>query len=155
MQTDQDIAIVRVLQGDIPLVARPFLEIANQLGISEADLLQKISEMHNQGVIRRFGAILRHRQAGITANAMVVWRVPAEDIERVGTIMAQSPAVTHCYERPTGPDWPYNLYTMIHGRSTEECEEVVQKLAQLTNIKECQLLYGIKEYKKTSMQYFK
>jgi DNA-binding Lrp family transcriptional regulator len=131
MQTDQDIAIVRALQGDIPLVARPFIQIANQLGIGEADLLHKISEMQNQGVIRRFGAILRHRQAGITANAMVVWRVPAEDIERVGTIMAQSPAVTHCYERPTGPDWPYNLYTMIHGRSTVECEEVVQKLAQI------------------------
>lgn len=154
MLSPQEIEIVRCLQEDIPLVRQPFADLAGRLNMSEAELLIKIKELQERGLIRRFGAILRHRQAGVTANAMVVWIIPEAEAGRVGRKMAASSAVTHCYLRPTGPDWPYNLYTMVHARSTAECEARVRELAAIAGQAEHRLLYGLEEYKKTSMRYF-
>jgi DNA-binding Lrp family transcriptional regulator len=154
MLSQQEIEIVRCLQGDIPLVPRPFSLIAEQLGMEESELLKKVQEMQQRGIIRRFGAILRHRKAGVSANAMVVWEIPADQVERVGPLMAAIPAVTHCYQRPTASGWPYNLFTMVHGQSREECEILVQALAESIGQYNYRLLYGTQEFKKTSMRYF-
>jgi DNA-binding Lrp family transcriptional regulator len=154
MLSPQEIEIVRLLQGDVPLTERPFADLADQLNMTEVELLEKIEKMQQWGIIRRFGAILRHRQAGMQANAMVVWIIPEAEVERVGKQLAAFPAVTHCYQRPTAPDWPYNLYTMVHARTQTECTALVQELAAVAGQAEHRLLYGLEEYKKTSMRYF-
>ncbi len=146
--------IVKVLQEDLPLTPRPFQEIAAHCGMSEDELLAKIGELQEEGVIRRFGARLRHQRLGITANGMGVWQVPEGDAQRVGEIMAEFPEVSHCYQRPTFPDWPYNLFTMIHARTRQECEAVAQRIAEATGLKECKLLFSSREFKKSTMVYY-
>ena len=104
--------------------------------------------------MRRYSAVLHHRRAGFRANSMVVWIVPAERSVEVGNIMAQSSWVTHCYERPTFPDWPYTHFTMIHATSKEKCEEVARQISEATAIVDYKLLYSTREYKKTRVRYF-
>jgi len=106
--------------------------------------------------MRRFAAVLHHRQAGFSANAMGVWAVPGDDaeIERVGALMAGFRAVSHCYRRPSYPDWPYNIFTMVHGRSPEECEQTLTAVAAKTGIRDHRALYSTKEYKKVRVRYF-
>ena len=104
--------------------------------------------------MRRFSAVLHHRKAGFKANAMAVWRVPEERSEEVGSIMATSPWVTHCYERPTFPDWPYTHFTMIHGTSKKQCLDAVSDISENTGITDYQLIYSTREYKKTRVRYF-
>ena len=116
MITDLEQKIITLLQHDFPLTPDPFRQLALQLGLTEAALLDHLRRLQDEGVIRSFRAILEHRQAGFTANAMVVWRVPPGRVAEVGRIMASFPEVSHCYERETSADWPYNLYTMLHGR---------------------------------------
>lgn len=154
MLNELEKAVVRELQGDLPLVHRPYKIIAERLGIKEEELIQMIKQMKEKGLIRRFGGALRHREIGFVANAMVVWLVPKERVEEVGKIMASFPEVTHCYERPTHAQWPYNLFTMIHGKSSQDCERVIQKIAEKTQIQQYKILYSIRELKKSSMQYF-
>ena len=106
--------ILRAIQDGIPLTHSPFSEIANQLDMSEKEVISQIKVMHEKGIIRRFGASIGHRDIGIIANAMCIWNVPDERVGDVGTIMANFPEVTHCYERPRRPEWNYNLFTMVH-----------------------------------------
>lgn len=151
---ETDKGLIRHLQGDIPLTERPFREIAEKMGISESALIERARQFKEKGYIRRFGATLRHRQAGFSANGMGVWIVPEEDRERVGKIMATFKEVTHCYERPSFEGWPFNLFTMIHGQSKEECFEVAERISGATGITDYKLLFSSREFKKTSMQYF-
>lgn len=146
--------IIRKLQEDLPLVPQPYKTIADELGITEEILLKKINEFKERGLIRRMGAALCHRETGYKANAMVVWIVPTERIEEIGMTMASFSEVTHCYQRPTFPDWPYNMFTMIHGKTREECKKVVEKIASNINIDKYKLLYSTVELKKSSMKYF-
>lgn len=104
--------------------------------------------------MRRFGAILHHRKAGFSSNVMVVWVVPDDKCEEAGKVMASFPQVSHCYKRTPLVQWPYNMYTMIHGQTKEECETVVSDISRITGIYEFELLYSTKELKKTSMKYF-
>ena len=150
----RDKAILAVLQGDFPVTGRPYAAIAAQLGISEQELLQQIKRYQASGVIRKLGAVLHHRKVGFAANALCVWQVPEEQLDRVGGIFAGHPAVSHCYARVSHPAWPYSLYTMIHGTSAAECEACVRQLADLSGIKAYNLLYSLRELKKTSMRYF-
>lgn len=152
--TEIEKRICKEVQEDIPLTSRPFKELADKTGILEDDFILKINEFLENGYIRRFGAALRHRKAGITANGMGVWVVPEPERERVGKIMASFKEVSHCYERPSFEDWPYNLFTMIHGRTKEECFEVAKKISEATGIKEYNLLFSSQEFKKESMVYF-
>ncbi len=154
MFTDDEKKLIRMLQEDLPLVTQPFKVIAGEVGLTEEEVIAKIQEWAKKGTIRRFGAILRHREAGFRENAMVVWRVPAKHVEKVGKIMATFKEVSHCYERLTYPGWPYNLFTMIHGRTKEECEEVARKISKATDTKDFKLLYSTREFKKVSMKYF-
>ncbi|MBT9136675.1 MAG: hypothetical protein DDT34_01757 [Firmicutes bacterium] len=152
--SDLDKKIIARLQGDLPLQVEPFAAIAAELGISEDQLLQKMETYLSAGVMRRLGTILRHHQAGYSANAMVGWAVPDELVEKVGKIMASFSAASHVYLRPTYPDWPFNLFTMLHGKAPEELEKTAAEISELTGIKEYKLLYSTREFKKTSMKYF-
>lgn len=152
--TEKEKSLIRIVQGDMPITERPYKAIADSLGVTEEEVITKIKEFREKGYIRRFGATLRHREAGIMANGMGIWIVSKEDVQRVGKIMASFKEVTHCYERPTFSDWPYNVYTMIHGKTREDCEAVAKRISEATGIKDYKMLYSTKEFKKTSMKYF-
>ncbi len=113
--------VIASIQEDLPLVERPYLQLAQKIGITEAEFLEVMEKLVEKGVIRRFGATLRHQKSGFSANAMVAWQVPEEKIQTVGHQMAESKAVSHCYRRDPKPTWPYNLYTMIHAKSEKMC----------------------------------
>ncbi len=153
--TARQMALVRELQKDIPLVERPFDDWAAAAGLSPAELLAETRGFLACGEMRRFAAVLQHRAAGFVANAMGVWRVPEnEDPDKYGAVMASFSAVSHCYRRPTYPDWPYALFSMVHGRTVDDCERTLQAIAEKTGLREYQALYSSKEYKKTRVQYF-
>lgn len=114
----------------------------------------KIKELQKEGILRRFGAVLHHRKAGYHANAMVVWIVPDEKTEEAGKIMSSFTQVSHCYQRSTSSGWPYNMFTMVHAKTKQECEEVVSKIADAIRIYEYEFLYSTIEIKKSSMKYF-
>lgn len=152
--SELDKKIVRALQGEFPLVAEPYRALAEQVGIDEALFLERVRILTAEKKIRKMGAVLRHREAGFVANVLVAWSVPAERLDAVATAMAESPAVSHCYDRNTAPGWPYNLYTMVHGHSREECEQIVAALGAANGISDHVMLYSKKEWKKTSMKYF-
>jgi siroheme decarboxylase len=149
-----DKRIIRQIQGDLPLSSTPFATLARRSGIDEKEYLRRVHRLKRQGLIRRFGAILRHEQAGYQGNAMAVWRVEEDQIEKIGSIMASFPAVTHCYVRPAVPQWPYNLYTMLHGRIPEHCRELAEKISAKTGLGNYRLLFSKREHKKSSMRYF-
>ncbi len=153
--TEAEQAALRLLQADIPDMERPYLEIAQRTGLTEEAVLDLLRGLKDQGVVRRFGATLRHQQAGYGANAMVAWFVEQDrDLDEVGAIMAQRPEITHCYQRVNCYAWPYNLYTMVHARSREECLDVVGQLARIAQVPQYDILFSRKELKKTSMAYF-
>jgi siroheme decarboxylase len=152
--TPADRAMVRVLQQDLPLVARPFDDWAHGADVGVAELLTAADTYRRRGQMRRFSAVLRHREVGMAANAMGVWAVPPGQEECFGATAAGFDAVSHCYLRPTYPDWPYNVFTMVHGRTREACEGVLSAIAEATGVHDCAALYSTKEYKKTRVRYF-
>ncbi len=154
MLTELEKKIIASVQGDIPVTPRPFLEIARSLGISEDQVLEILGDLCTRGIIRRFGATLRHQKSGFSANAMVAWNVDEERIEEVGRKMAGFREVSHCYRRNPNPDWPYNLYTMIHAKDEESCREIARRMALASGENDYNLLFSRTELKKTSMQYF-
>ena len=152
--SDFDIQAIRELQEDLPMVTRPFDGMAQRLGVTPQGLFDIAREFEERGIMRRYSAVLHHRKAGFMSNGMGVWKVPPERSEEVGRKMAAHPAVTHCYERPTFPDWPYTHFTMIHATAKAGCEEVVEEISEATGITEHLLLYSTREYKKTRVRYF-
>jgi DNA-binding Lrp family transcriptional regulator len=153
--TDFERDVVRILQGHMPLVKRPFEEAAAQLGVPEETLLATARDMDRRGVMRRFSAVLKHRRAGFTANGMACWVVPEERIVEAGQMAATFPAVSHCYQRPAYPPrWPYNLFTMVHGQSKEEVEAIVEQIHQKIGPVEHTILYSQREFKKERVRYF-
>lgn len=146
--------VVRQLQEGLPLVSRPFAVLAARLDISEDQLLQDIKAMKEKGIIRRFGATVRHQDLGFVHNAMVVWSVPEVRVEEVGRIFAGFNEVTHCYERSRAPGWPYNLFTMLHGKDEERCRDLAGRLALAAGVDCYRLLFSTAELKKSSMKYF-
>ena len=154
MLTPLEQKVLAAVQRDIPIVPRPYRQLAETVGIDEQRLIDILANLCARGVVRRFGATLRHQKSGYAANAMTAWRVPEAQIAAVGKIMAAHRAVTHCYRRDPAGSWPYNLYTMIHGSSEAACRETARKLSEKTGIAEFQLLFSRRELKKTSMVYF-
>lgn len=152
--TAENIRIVKCIQEDLPLVPKPFAFWAQTLGMSEEGLLGIVSDWISQGTIRRFAAILNHRQVGFRANGMVVWNCPEDRIDKLGDILASHPEVSHCYYRPAYPDWPYNLYAMIHGRSPEECEATAKKLARAIGLDNFRIMFSTREFKKVRLKLF-
>lgn len=154
MLTELEKKIIAAIQGDIPIVAQPYAQIARTLGIEEKQLLSVLKDLVKRGVIRRFGATLRHQKSGYAANAMTAWVVEEERIDEVGRVMASFREVSHCYRRDPTDDWPYNLYTMIHGKNELHCRGTAEKMARKANVQHYQLLFSQRELKKTSMKYF-
>ena len=147
-----DIKLLKKIQDGIPIVSEPFEHIAKRLGISETEVINRIEFLIKEGVIRRFGASIGHRAIGITANAMCTWNVPDERVEEVGAIMAGFPEVTHCYERPRYADWKYNLFTMVHAYSRDDCEKIAKEISIATGIKDYGILFSEREFKKTGVR---
>lgn len=154
MLSDLDVQIIKELQNGLPLAGRPYKIIGDRLKMSEEELIKRVRVLIENGIIRRFGAAVRHQDLGFKANAMVVWDVPDDNINDVGGKMAGFREVTHCYQRPRYPKWPYNLFTMVHGRSREECAKIAGEISQAVGISGYELLFSTAELKKISMRYF-
>jgi DNA-binding Lrp family transcriptional regulator len=152
--TEQEMAAVRALQGDLAAGPRPYEEAAARERLTEAELLSAAAALKSAGVIRRLGAILRHRRVGIGGNAMVAWRVPPERAAEVGQLFASFQEVTHCYERPPFPGFDYTHYTMVHGPSPQSCEETVRRMAEAAGVDDYVVLATKRELKRTSPVYF-
>jgi DNA-binding Lrp family transcriptional regulator len=150
----EDIATIRATQG--PMAVRPdaYAPAAERLGVSEEEVLRRLRSLQDRGGLRRVAAILFHRRAGFSANGMGVWAVPEDEILETGKRMAAFRGISHCYQRPTYPDWPYSVFTMAHGRSKEECDAILDSIAERTGIEERATLYSSTEYKKVRMLYF-
>lgn len=152
--TDLEKKVIASIQGDIPIVSRPYQVLAERVGIPEETFLDILQHLTEKGVIRRFGATLRHQKSGYQANAMTAWQVEEARIEEVGQIMASFRAVSHCYRRDPAEGWPYNLYTMIHGKSEADCHATARKMSAKAGVQTYQLLFSRQELKKISMTYF-
>jgi siroheme decarboxylase len=151
---DLDVAVIRALQGDLPVVPQPYAPAAEALGMDQARLLEHLQGMVERRLLRRVAAILYHRRAGFSANGMGVWNVPEERIMELAPRMAAFRGISHCYQRPTYPDWPYSVFTMAHGRSKEECDAILDSIAEFTGIHERRTLYSSTEFKKIRLLYF-
>ena len=149
-----DRRLIAHLCGDLPLEARPFRALAKELGSTEDEVLERARRLEREGAMRRFGAILRHRKAGMLANAMVAWIVPEERADEIGEHAASLDEVSHCYLRDAAPDWPYTFYTMIHARSTQRCRKVAAAIAERFGLTEWLMLATRREFKKSSVRYF-
>jgi siroheme decarboxylase len=152
--TALEIESVRLLQHDLPLQPRPFEALAKSNGVAADELLATAKSLLKRGYIRRYSAVVQARKSGFGASAMGVWVVPASAVDDAGTKMSQNKAVSHCYLRPVYEDWPYNLYTIVHGRSVDECESIINDIAIDTGIDEKQALYPTREYKKARINLF-
>lgn len=152
--SEKELAIIREVQEDLPLVSRPFGAIAVEAQCSEDDVMNALNEFKEKKYMRRFAAVMNHRHAGYKANAMGVWAVKEEDCEEIGPKMAGFASVSHCYKRPTYDDWPYSIFTMVHGHKASDCEETISAIAAETGISDYTLLWSIKEYKKVRVRYF-
>jgi siroheme decarboxylase len=153
---EDDIALIRALQGPMAAVERPYDEAASELGLETEQLLERLRNMVDRKILRRVAAILYHRRAGFSANGMGVWKVPEKEIMETGAQMASFRGISHCYQRPTYEDWPYSVFTMAHGRSKQECDAILDSIAT-----ECGIgpegratLYSSTEYKKIRLHYF-
>jgi DNA-binding Lrp family transcriptional regulator len=152
--SDVEVGTIRVVQEDLPLVERPFAAQGEVIGCDEATVLDLLRSFRDRKLMRRFAAVMNHRSAGFKANAMGVWAVPEEQLEELGARMAAFALVSHCYRRPTYEDWPYSIFTMVHGKNAKDCEATIAALHAETGIDEYALLWSVKEYKKTRVRYF-
>jgi siroheme decarboxylase len=152
--SEVDREYIRQLQKDIEITKEPFKSITENLGITSAELFNKIKEYENIGIMRRFAAILRHRQAGFTANGMIVWKVPEEEVDEKGVKIASFPQVSHCYRRPVYPDWEFNLFSMIHSRTIEAAEKIAKEISTVIGVETYKILFSSREFKKERVKYF-
>jgi DNA-binding Lrp family transcriptional regulator len=152
--SELDVAVIRATQGPMEVVPEPFTTPAAELGVAQEDLLAHLESLRERRALRRVAAILFHRRAGFSANGMGVWRVPEERILELGPRMASFRGISHCYQRPTYADWPYSVFTMAHGRSKEECDAILDSIAEDTGIDERRTLYSSTEFKKIRLRYF-
>ena len=147
--------ILRIVQADLPDSLTPYADIAREVGTSEEAVLELLRSLKEEGVIRRFGASIKHQRTGWNVNAMVAWIVERERVEEVGTKASEHDHVSHCYYRPSSAeDWPYELYTRVHARSNEECTKVIEELRAMTGLGDYLVLTSIRELKKCSPTYF-
>jgi siroheme decarboxylase len=153
---ETDIAIIKALQGPMKAVERPYDEAAQEVGMTTDEFLDHLRGMVDRKILRRVAAILYHRRAGFSANGMGVWKVPEDQILEVGGVMAATRGISHCYQRPTYDDWPYSVFTMAHGRSKEECDAVLDSIAETCEMgpDDRSTLYSSTEYKKIRLRYF-
>ena len=153
--TETERAVLRIVQRDLPDSLTPYADIARMAGTDETTVIALLARMKESGAIRRFGASVKHQKAGYTHNAMVAWKIDEKHIDEAGKAAAEHRNVSHCYFRPSeAEDWPYTLYTMVHGRSEDECRAVIDDLLKIPHMAEHAVLSSLRELKKISMTYF-
>jgi DNA-binding Lrp family transcriptional regulator len=152
--SQKDIEFIRIFQKDFPIVSHPYAELVKDTSFTEEELLAKAEEFIKSGKLRRVAGLLHHRNAGYLANAMIAWQIPEDKVEDVGIAFAQNTFVSHCYQRPACPAFPYNLYTMVHGKTKEDCQCYLRKLLQQAGNSPYQLLYSTREFKKKRIEYY-
>ena len=152
--TEEDKKFIRELQKDLEIVDKPFLNATQKLGLTEEQIFEKLRYYENIGVMRRFAAILRHRDVGFTANGMIVWEVPDERITEVGEKLGAFPQVSHCYQRPVYKDWPYSVFSMIHCKSVDEAKNMAKEIQKEIQVDDYKILFSAREFKKTRVEYF-
>jgi siroheme decarboxylase len=150
----RDKEFIRELQKDLEVVPEPFIEPSKNLRVSVNDLFRMARAYQEMGVMRRFAAILRHREAGFVANGMVVWKVPEDKIDDVGYRLASFAEVSHCYRRPVYPDWEFNLFSMVHARTIESAERIASEMSSTIGISDYKILFSSREFKKIRVKYF-
>lgn len=143
-------SVLEALPADFPITDRPYDTMAARMGITGEQLIREIALLKERGIVRRVSVMVAHRAVSYEGNAMVVWNVPAERVEDVGAAMSGFSEVSHCYERDTAGYWPYNLYTMVHGKSRGECIAVIEEMARRSGIHDYRVLFSKREFKKTS-----
>ena len=153
---DFDVAVIRALQGPMEVTDRPYDDAAAEVGLDTDAFLAHLAALADRKILRRVAAILYHRRAGFSANGMGVWKVAPADVADVGGRMAAVRGISHCYERPTYGDWPYSVFTMAHGRSKQECDAVLQSIADEHDLHGADraVLYSSTEFKKVRLRYF-
>ncbi|MEA1996199.1 MAG: Lrp/AsnC family transcriptional regulator [Gemmatimonadota bacterium] len=153
--SERDKTLIRLLQEGLPVCAEPYAEIAARAGLPESEVIGKVGGWLAQGVIRRLGATVRHREVGYRANCMVVWKLGDQARHReVGTLFSSFSQVSHCYRRPAFEDWPYTLYTMVHGPHREDIHSTVARMSSASGIEDYLMVFSVKEWKKTAKKYF-
>jgi len=146
----KDLDLLKIAQDGVQLTSRPYQVLGDLVGISEQEVMERLHALQKEGIIRRFAATIGHRALGIVANAMIAWKAAPENVESAGMLFASIDEVTHCYERRTAEDWPYNLYTMVHSKSRDDCLMIAAQLSQRSGISDYRVLFSDFEYKKTS-----
>ncbi len=154
MFDDIDKKIIVAMQDDFPLTAEPYKLIAERLGITEDELLERLNNYRQSGKIRKMGVVLKHREVGYAANALCAFVAPQDRVDEIGRIFMSHPAITHCYTRVPRHEWPYNFYVMLHAHTREECRMMAAELANLAGLDKYTMMFSTKEWKKTSMRYF-
>jgi DNA-binding Lrp family transcriptional regulator len=151
-----DVEVIRALQGPMEVTERPYDPAAAEVGMRIDDFLAHLRGMVDRKLLRRVAAILFHRRAGFSANGMGVWRVPESEVLETGRRMAAVRGISHCYQRPTYPDWPYSVFTMAHGRSKQECDAILDSIAEEHGLhgEDRAVLYSSTEFKKVRLHYF-
>lgn len=150
MIDQKDLDLLKIAQDGVQMTMRPYQVLGDKMGLSEQEVIVRLCALQEEGIIRRFAATIGHRALGIVANAMIAWKAEPNDLEKAGMLFASVDEVTHCYERATAEDWPYNLYTMIHSKSRDDCLNIADRLSQRSGIGEYRVLFSEFEYKKTS-----
>ena len=145
--------ILRFLQADLPLKSSPYAALARRLDVNERRIVKEIRALKKAGYIRRLGGLLNHHKIGLKQNCMCVWRAAPAAVNRIAKIAVKQPQISHCYLRKTDKNWPYNFYTMIHGRSKTECAEVVKRISGKSGVEEYKMLFTQKQFKKKSPKY--
>jgi len=153
--SDIEKKIISTIQGDIPICKNPYAILAESINITESEFIGVLSKLKEKGLIRRFGATLRHQKSGFSSNAMVAWKAEEEKVVDIGKKMGSFTEVSHCYRRSPELDWKYNLYTMVHEANKDACLEKVNQISKATGVTEYEILFSVRELKKTSMVYFR
>jgi len=148
-----DRSIIGLIQGDIPLESRPFESLAKELKMSEQEIVARLRTLQKNGIIRRWGAVLRHQKAGYVANAMVAWKVAPDRADEAGNIMARFSEVSHCYLREVPETFGYSLFAMVHAHSDEQLLELIIAISEKTGLSDYQVIRSLREFKKASMKY--
>ena len=146
-----DQQIIRWLQGEFPLVPAPYRVLAEQIGISEVEVLERLQHMKTQGILRKMGAVLQHRVAGFHGNALCCWQVPVDRVECVVAQLVGRPFISHVYLRRPQEQWPYNLYTVFHAHTREECLAQIERMAQELDLAAYRVLFSRKNWKRSQL----
>jgi len=154
--TREDRELIKTVQQGLPVVNRPYADIAERLSTTEQDVIQRLQKLIDNGVIKRYGIVVRHRELGYRANGMVVWDVPDDRVSELGTCIGKFPFVTLSYRRPRClPDWPYNLFTMVHGRDREQVEQQVAAIVEKCGLHDINhdILFSTRRFKQRGAHY--